>query len=261
MKRTVTALENGRWSFSGSVPGFTVTATPSTLDLKAGQKAEVTLTFTRTDAPVNTWQHGFFSWSTAKGKAVPSVTSPVTLKALSAAVTSAVTGRDAAGSASLEINPGVTGQLAPTVLGLNKAESTKVTATPVSGSNMKVSRVTVAEGTKALTVKIDAGATTADWDLLVQTPPGKQVSSATEASDESITITNPVPGTYLVASQLDATADGGADTATLETTQLCSDMGNLTVTPNPVPVTTGQKTQAAAAWSGLTSGTWRGQVQ
>ena len=35
----------------------------------------------------------------------------------------------------------------------------------------------------------------------------------------------------------------------------------MTVTPNPVPVTEGEATTATVNWSGLTSGTWRGQVE
>ena len=38
------------------------------------------------------------------------------------------------------------------------------------------------------------------------------------------------------------------------------DVGNLTVDPNPVPVTTGEATTAELAWSGLTEGTWKGLV-
>lgn len=256
VKRTVTALENGRWTFSGSVPGYTVTASPSVLDLKAGQKAEVTLTFTRTDAALSQWAHGSFSWTTAKGKAVPSVTSPVTLKSVPATADASVTGTGASGSAAVAVQPGFTGQLTPSVLGLNKVESQAVTLQP-GGS--KVTPVTVAPGTKSVTFAVDSGVDTADWDMLVQTPSKKQFTSATESSDESVTIQDPEPGTYLVLTQLYANP-AGADTAALETVQLRSDAGNMTVTPNPIPVTTGQETSATVNWTGLTSGTWRGQV-
>lgn len=260
--RTVTALENGRWQFSANVPGFEVTASPAVLDLKAGQSADVELTVTRTDAAVNTWTHGSMSWTTAKGKAVPEVTSPVTVKAKSATVTSAVEGSGATGSADVEITPGVTGELTPQVLGLGKVDSTVATATASNSlvsSALAVSTVTVEEGTKSLVTSINAGAAGADWDLYVITPEGKQLSRATAAESETLTIANPTPGAYTVVGHLYA-ANGGKDTGTLETLKLREDAGNLTVSPNPVPVTSGKATEATLSWSGLTSGTWKGLV-
>lgn len=260
--RTLTATENGRWQFSGSVPGFEVTASPSMLDLKKGQSAEVELTFTRTDAEVNTWAHGSMSWSTAKGKAVPTVTSPVTLKALSATATSAVEGSGAEGSATVEIEPGMTGELTPQILGLGKVEAAEVSAvanTSASGAALAGRVVNVEEGTKALVASINAGAEGVDWDLYVITPQGRQLNMATAAGDETLTIQNPVPGQYTVIGHL-YSAPAGTDTASLETLKLREDVGNLTVDPNPVPVTTGEATTAELAWSGLTEGTWKGLV-
>ncbi|MDY6055878.1 S8 family serine peptidase [Micrococcus sp.] len=255
--RTVTALENGRWTFSADIPGFEVTASPSMLDLKKGQSAEVTLTLTRTDAPINEWRHGSFSWSTAKGKAVPTVTSPLTLRAKAAVAQDAVQGTGASGSAPVAIQPGFTGQLSPSVLGLNKVEKRAVTLEP---GKSQTSLVTVGAGVESVTFGVDSGGDEADWDLLVLTPSGKRLVSATEATDESVTIANPEPGTYIVLAQLYANP-AGADTASLETLQLRSGVGNLTVSPDPVPMTYGQETSATVNWEGLTSGAWRGQVQ
>ncbi|MBD4578510.1 peptidase, partial [Xanthomonas citri pv. citri] len=134
---------------------------------------DVELTVTRTDAAMNTWTHGSMSWTTAKGKAVPEVTSPVTVKAKSATVTSAVEGSGATGSADVEITPGVTGELTPQVLGLGKVDSTVAAATAsnsLASSALAVSTVTVEEGTQSLVASINAGAAGADWDLYVITP-------------------------------------------------------------------------------------------
>ena len=92
------------------------------------------------------------------------------------------------------------------------------------------------------------------------TPEGKVVQMATESASETITLDNPVAGEYLVIANLYATADGGADDASLDTLELREDAGNLTVSPNPVPVTSGKATEATLSWSGLTSGTWKGLV-
>ena len=219
-----------------------MTASPAVLDLKAGQSADVELTVTRTDAAVNTWTHGSMSWTTAKGKAVPTVTSPVTVKAKSATVTSAVEGSGATGSADVEITPGVTGELTPQVLGLGKVSAARGTATAsntIVGSSLIATEVTVEQGAESLVTSIKAGSPDADWDLYVITPAGKQVSMATASGSESLTISAPAPGTYTVVGHL-YSAPSGKDTGTLETLQLRQDAGNLTVTPNPVPVTAGQ---------------------
>ena len=255
--RTVTAKENGRWQFSADVPGFEVTASPAMLDLKTGQSAEVELTIQRTDAAINQWVHGSMSWTTAKGKAVPEVTSPVTLKAKSATVTSAVESSGAAGSETVEIASGVTGELTPQFLGLGKVDSKFTTQTP---GNIGIKAVTVAEGTKALVASVTTQTAGADWDLIVQAPDRKRYRMATANDSETFTVTNPMPGTWPVGGVMYATPDGAADTAALESLQLRESVGNMTVSPNPVPVTSGETIEATVSWSGLTQGTWKGVV-
>ncbi|MDO5634687.1 MAG: S8 family serine peptidase [Micrococcus sp.] len=263
VKRTLTAKQAGTWTFSGSVPGFAVTAQPSTLSLAAGQSAEVTLTFTRTDAPLSEWRHGSMSWNRP---AAASVTSPVTLKAMAATVTSNVEGEGANGSETVEILPGVTGQLEASVLGLGRAETAQITKTPgagastVANASSHVETVDVAEGTRALSLAVNAGRVGADWDMYVITPSGQLIRVTTAADSEQLTLNNPAAGRYTVVYHLYSTPDGAADTATTEVLRLTGDAGNLTVTPNPVPVTSGTPTQATLAWSGLTEGTWRGLV-
>lgn len=261
--RTVTATQAGTWSFAANVPGFEVTASPSTLSLAEGESAEVTLTFARTDATLNEWRHGSMSW---QRPAAQSVTSPVTLKAKAAEVTSNVNGQGSSGSATVEIEPGFTGEMTPEVVGLAKAETSEATKVPganastVENASSMVREVTVGEGVKALNLSITAGSEDADWDLHVIDPAGRRVSAATAAASESLTINDPAPGRYLVTGFLYSTADGGPDTATFEALQLTGDAGNLTVSPNPVPVVSGIETEAELAWSGLTEGVWRGVV-
>ena len=261
--RTVTATQAGTWAFDADVPGFEITASPSTVSLAEGESAEVTLTVTRTDAELNQWVHGSMSWVRP---AAQSVTSPVTLRAMAAEVTSHVEGQGPSGSATVEITPGFTGEMTPSIVGLAKAETSETTKVPganastVENASSMVREVTVGEGVEALNLSITAGASSADWDLYVITPAGRQISAATAAASESLTINNPAPGRYLVIGYLYSTADGGSDTATFESLQLTGDAGNLTVTPNPVPVTSGLETEAELAWSGLTEGVWRGVV-
>lgn len=261
--RTVTATQAGTWTFDANVPGFEITASPSTVSLAEGESAEVTLNISRTDAALNEWRHGSMSWLRP---AAQSVTSPVTLRAMAAEVTSHVEGQGASGSATVEIEPGFTGELTPEVIGLGKADTTETTKVPganastVENASSMVREVTVGEGIEALNLSITAGASSADWDLYVITPAGRQISAATAAASESLTINDPAPGRYLAIAFLYSTADGGPDTATFESLQMSGDAGNLTVNPNPVPVTSGIETEAELAWSGLTEGVWRGVV-
>ncbi|MBV7931382.1 hypothetical protein G4C41_20965, partial [Yersinia pestis] len=91
---------------------------------------------------------------------VPEVTSPVTLKALAATATSSVTGSGASGSATVEINPGMTGELTPQILGLGKVDATPVTKTPGESISVNentstaVKTVTVGEGAKSFVASI-----------------------------------------------------------------------------------------------------------
>jgi len=260
--RTLTATQAGTWTFRGNVPGFKVTASPSTVSLAAGQSAEVKLTFARTDAKLSSWTHGSMSWLRPGAQ---SVTSPVTLKAIPAQVTSHVEGQGSSGSATVEINPGVTGELNASVVGLAKADQEEVTKTPgdlsvTESPSTAVRDVEVGADVEAATFAVNAGTEQADWDMYVFTPSGELVSAATAESSESVTIESPEAGTYTVIATLFDNVGGGSDTATLETLEMTGDAGNLTVTPDPVPVVSGMETEAELAWSGLTEGVWRGLV-
>jgi hypothetical protein len=273
VKRTVTATQAGTWKFSSNVPGFEVTASPATLSLAKGQSAEVTLTLTRTSAAMDTWTHGSMSWVRPGAQ---SVTSPVTLKAKAASVIadSVAEGADAAdivdtgasGSHGVTITPGLSGELTPTVVGLNQADAEEVTKVPggsfVIGENAStvMRTVRVAPGVESLTVSINAGRPGSDWDLAVVTPSFEIIQQATAAESEDITISSPAAGEYILLANLYATDDGSADTGSLETLQLTSDAGNLTVEPNPIPVIAGHDARATVNWNGLTEGVWRGVV-
>lgn len=268
VKRTVTATQAGTWKFTSNVPGFDIQASPSTVSLAKGQSAEVTLTITRTDAALDTWTHGSMAW---ERPAAQSVTSPVTLKAKDASVTAEngtadIVDEGASGSHDVEVKAGITGELTPTIAGLNQGESEAITKVPggdlvvAENESTAVRAVNVAEGVESFSVAINSGRAGSDWDLFVFTPSGQLIEQATAAESEDITINSPQAGQYIVIAYLWGTADGEADNGTLETLQLTADAGNLTIDPNPVPVMAGQTTDVTVSWSGLTEGTWRGVI-
>ena len=264
MTRTLTATENGRWSFSAEVPGFTVTASPATLNLKKGKSATVKVTFTRDGAEANTWQHGSLTWSGGKRRS-PDVTSPVTLRAVDVAAESAIEGTGAEGSAEVTLTGGITGTVAPTVLGLGKAAEEVFAKVPgplkggTDASN-QLSLTAVEPGTTTVSWHLQSGDEAADWDMFVITPDNRTLQVATASASEQLTLSDPAPGNYYVVSNLYSSPDGAASPATLSTVKTKGDAGNLSLSEDQVALTQGEDTTVTASWGGLTEGTWHGLI-
>ena len=263
VERTVTATEDGTWTLSGNIPGYSVSATPASLTLKKGEKAKVTLTFTRQGAP-SQWVHGSFTWTSTAGK---TVTSPATLRGLDLVAPSDVTGEGAKGSAPVELMPGTSGTLTPAFAGLTQGEKESITKAPGNvsltedGSN-RVKKVTVPRGTKALVVTVDSQRAGDDWDLRLRTPSSSLITTgATMAMSERIVIPNPEPGEWTTLTQMFATSDRSQATADLGIAVVRDDARNLSVAPDPLVVTAGQNADATVHWKGLTEGTWYGAVE
>lgn len=260
--RTVTATETGVWKASGSVPGYEVTASPATLDLEAGESAEVEITLTRTDAAANEWSHGSFSWS-RPGR--DDVTSPVTVRAVDVVAPEAVSGSGAQGSEEIELQSGIDGDLDPQVEGLGKSETEEFTKVPgplndPTGAAVHGSVTAVPEGATTVAWRLEADDEVADWDLYIVTPDNQQITVATASGSEQYVLTDPQPGQYLAVAHL-YSSDGGAEaSASLETVVMAGDAGNLSIEPEPLTVGNGETATATLAWSGLSAGTWRGLV-
>jgi uncharacterized protein YfaP (DUF2135 family) len=122
--------------------------------------------------------------------------------------------------------------------------------------------VTVSETSKVARFDLDADDDGADLDMFVlqsdtcdpNTAFALAGQAATGSADESLTINDPAPGTYIVQVNGFAAGPQGSpmefdldfydvnDAATL---------GNLTVVPNPVPVRNQETTSFQLSWSGL----------
>jgi Subtilase family/Fibronectin type-III domain/PA domain/Peptidase inhibitor I9 len=262
--RTVTALESGRWSFSADVPGFSVTASPATLNLRKGKSATVEVTFTRDGAEANSWQHGSLTWSGGKRRS-PDVTSPVTLRAVDVAAEPVLDGTGPEGSADITLTGGVTGTVDPTVLGLGQAADQVFAKVPgplyggTDASN-QLSLTTVEPGTTSVSWHLQAGDEAADWDMFVMTPDGGTLNVATASGSEQLTLSDPAPGNYYVVSNLYSSPGGASSPATLSAVKTRGDAGNLTLSPGSVDLTQGEDTTVTAAWTGLAEGHWQGLI-
>ncbi|NUL46556.1 S8 family serine peptidase [Cellulosimicrobium funkei] len=263
--RTVTATETGTWTAHGSVPGYEVTAEPATLSLKAGERRDVEITLTRTDAEADVWSHGSFTLARPGGTAV---TSPVTVRAVDVLAEDALTGEGPSGAVETELESGVTGTLEPEVegLGLAELEDFSKVPGPLFGDDNDSNHVTetvIAEGTTSVSWSLQAGDEQSDWDLFVVTPDpaAPVIQAATASGSEELVLTDPEPGTYYAVSNLFSSPGSASVPASMETVVLEGDMGNLSVTPATPPVQNGESADVEVEWSGLTPGIWKGFVE
>lgn len=274
--REVTALTKGTYVASANVPGVDVTVSPSKLTFnKAGDKQKFTVTFKNKDAAMNAFAHGSLSWnfqgpgvgkSAGTSKNAFSVTSPVSVRPLAVAAPSLVEFSGASGTGSVDVTGGVDKNIDLSVLGLAKADATAVTRAPgspaVIGNNASTGAkvVNVAAGTKSATFSVVADDARDDWDMYVITPAGRIISVGTESASESLVLTNPQAGTYIILGYIYATNDNGPANASIEYVGLTGDAKNLVATPSPLKLTNGATSSINLEWKNLTAGNWYGSV-
>jgi len=171
-----------------------------------------------------------------------------------------VIGTGATGSVAVPITSGFTGELGIEATGLAKA-LTKQGSLAVGEASTQ--QFTVAPDTELLRADLDATNDQADLDLYLYrlNAAGQPVAlagqSATGSADESITVDNPQAANYMLLVDGYSAAPGEdsigyrSDLFRVDPTATA---GNLTATPNPLPVVTGVETSYDAGWSGLEAG-------
>jgi hypothetical protein len=111
----------------------------------------------------------------------------------------------------------------------------------------------VPAGTAAARFSLDATDDNADLDLYVYLDGEFVALSASGAADEQVTLRTPAEGTYDVFVN-GFTTPGGSTTYGLANFVVApTDLGNLTVSPNPVPPpdALGDPSTVTATWTGL----------
>jgi len=258
--RTFTSSMVGTWKVAVSVPGFTATSSATKLVAKRpGDFGDLTFDFTRDDAPLGEFTMG---WVTLTGPTTVRI--PVALRPVSVKAPSSVEGTGTSGSVEVPITAGYTGDLAVDPTGLAKAD---VISNDVAVDAENLECVTIAAGSELARFDLDAADDTADLDMTVYHSTSCSADdidalagqSATGSADESVTVTDPPAGSYIV--QIDGFAAGGDGPPMaydLRTYDLgpAATLGNLTVTPNPVPVVDQQDTSFDVGWSGLDPDAW-----
>ncbi len=254
--RTFTSDRVGTWKVSVSVPGFE--ATPSATKLVAKRRGDIetlTFDFARTTAPLGEFAMG---WVTLTGPTT--VRLPVALRPVSVKAPASVQGTGTDGSVEVPVTAGYTGDLAVDATGLAKAQ---VVDNSVAVGDANLECVEIGADSKLARFDLDAADDSADLDMFVYYSPTScdpntlvaQVGeSATGSADESVTITAPDAGFYVM--EVDGFAAGTAGSPmdyALRSYDLgpAATLGNLTVTPNPVPVVNQEETSFDVTWSGL----------
>lgn len=267
MTRTFRATRAGTWQPSITVPGFTVsTSVPSVVATRANDLIEVEFTFTRTTAPLGTYTPGSI---TLNGPTV--VRMPVALRPVLADVPASASGEGAEGAVEVPVTGGATGTVDLTATGLAAADPGSYddeiavneafydcwAATP-GESRALIFEVDAADDTADLDLTV-YGATACSFDALVEI----SGTSATGSADEGVTLLDPEFPFYITEVIGFSAGEEGAPMAFSNSywdIGGSTDLGGLTVTPDPLPIVQGEETSYTASWTGLEPGSYRGLV-
>ncbi len=253
--RRVTALDGGTWTAQVQAPpGVDVTVTPASLTLAAGETGSFDVSFEATNAAtLAEFTSGFLTWTNNGTSArIPLAVRPVSV---AAPADVAGTSSGGAGAVDVTITGGFDGSLDIDQAGLVPGVVTTGTLAP--GQEVE-STVVVGPGRSFARFDLDADNDAADLDLAVYqlTPDGSTLVdvfvSATGSADERVDLLAPDEGQYVVVSSGYSNAPGESTSAYRQSLFVVGgDEGNLTVSPNPLPVTRGEQSTFEVSWSGL----------
>ena len=263
--RTVTSTQAGTFDASVSgLAGIDVVVEPSTLTFgAAGETRSYTATFSRTDAPVDTFATGSLTWTS--GTTI--VRSPVAVKPVTLEAPVTAEGTGLAGSVRIQVTPGTTADIPLAADGLAAGVLLKEKRggpdKPYSGIGTAGREITftvqVPAGTALQRFDLDSLTDAADLDLVINRLSGKGGTpvegwqSATAATDEYVDLHNPTAGYYqVIVSVFSGTDNYGLRTFTVAPG---AGAGAFTVAPNPLPGVQGVEATYTASWGGLAAGT------
>ncbi|HWV50465.1 MAG TPA: S8 family serine peptidase [Microbacterium sp.] len=274
--RTVTSTAAGTYTASAEVAGLDVTVEPSTLTFgAAGETATFTVTVDNVSAPVEQWATGSLTWTGEDRE----VRSPIAVFPVTADAPAEVAGTGVDGSATVEVTPGLTGELPLALSGLTPFQLLIDEANPVAGhsgdensgdADKNVSWIVdVPEGTTLARFDLDSSDDEgSDLDLTVYrvvSPEDLRYyqvwQSATGSADEQVTVAAPTAGTYRIVANMYSTTGPMTWDMSFAAVQPAGE-GAFTATPNPLDAVRGVPTSYDVSWSGLAAGTrYLGVVQ
>jgi hypothetical protein len=169
------------------------------------------------------------------------------------------------GSGTFKVTAGTTSTVDLSVKGLARADRTPVQLVPgpyreTADASNSVTQVDVPAGTSLARFAVNSADPSADFDLVVIDPRGRELAAATASASESLLINNPVAGTYKVIANLYSSTDNRPTAATVDAVVLGGDEGNLTVSPDPLQLKNGKESTVTLSWAGLEPGSYVGRV-
>ncbi|XAS68602.1 S8 family serine peptidase [Micrococcaceae bacterium Sec5.7] len=262
--RTVTALTPGLYRAKASVPGVNVTVTPSVLNFSApGEKRTFKVSFENTNAAFGQFAMGSLVWQGA-GK---NVASPVAVRPqpVLAPANIAFSSEGGTGKGDIPVVSGSNSPISVKLDGLSKADASAIELVPgplalASDASNFEKEVTVPAGAPLAKFSVFSSDETADFDMVVFTPAGQVLTAQTASASEFLSVQNPAAGVYTVYVNLYASPNGRATKASVDAAVLGSNVGNATLTPNPLRLANGKSGVLSLNWKDLALGSYIGRV-
>ncbi len=264
--RTVTNVDSTAAIYNVRVEapaGYEVEVTPARLKLEAGESATYQARITNIDAPVGEWRHGSLTWVGA----ITKVRSPISVQGVSYAAPSVVDGSGEAGSASIPVRFGYTGEYtagghgleAATVFSDNVLQDPDQVFDPSDlGAGATLHEVE-ASGAALLRIAMPPEATEAeaDLDIFVIGPAGDIVATSTAGgTDELIDLVLPDDGTYSIYVHGWSSPGGDSDYDLYTWLISATPGGNMSIDSAPASATNGSTIPVEVSWTGATAGQW-----
>jgi len=261
--RTVTSTQAGTFTAKPiDIAGIDAVVSPTTLSFDAaGESKSYTVTFTRTDAPLDTFATGALDW--VSGSTV--VHSPIAVQPVTIVAPDSASGTGVNGSVDVTVTPGGDGDIPLTTSGLAAGVHQPDAADasdPNTGSGAPgdefTYQVQVPDGAQLARFDLNAVDDTSDLDLTVYQldADGNPVAgwqSATSSADERVDLPNPDAGTYQVIVDV-YSGTTAFDVTTFSVLPGAGD-GSFAVSPTTLTGSQGKPATYTASWSGLTANT------
>ncbi|WP_141015217.1 S8 family peptidase [Nocardioides sambongensis] len=252
--RTFTATRKGTWRIKVNVPGFKATTSKSqVVSRRTNDLEQVKFSFQRTTAPLSEYAFGYITLTGPTTVRLPVALRPVSVKA-----PSSVQGSGVDGNAQVDITGGFDGELQASTQGLVQGQVDEGT---VPEGAYTLACVTIGEGNELAQFDLVAPDPASDLDMAIYASGSCNPAditalageAATPSSGETFSIEGAPAGDYIV--QVVAYSAGTQEPVPYSLRAYdvggVANEGSLTVTPNPVPVSTGADTSFETSWSGL----------
>jgi hypothetical protein len=177
----------------------------------------------------------------------------------------AFTSEAGSGQGAIPVVSGTNAPVSITLDGLSKADSSAIELVPgplalaTDGSNF-AKEVTVPAGSPLAKFSVFSADEAADFDMVVFSPEGQVLLAQTASASESISVPDPAPGVYTIFVNLYASPTGQPTKASVDAAVLGANVGNATVTPNPLRLRNGQSGVLTLNWKNLAEGSYIGRV-